>query len=213
VSAFKPTAVDIAWALKSPIAAVQKNWPPLFDALIKHGIHYRPGIIAALATIGVEVRSFEPINEYGGPAYFFKMYDKDSPDPKRRKKALELGNAEPGDGIRYHGRGYIQLTGRANYRKYGGLIGVDLEGRPDLALHAGHAAEVFALYLRDHGVDVWAGRADRFKDVPDCGNFNHKAPDQCPECAWKMCRWKVNGGLNHYADFRQDINRLLTLKG
>jgi hypothetical protein len=28
-----------------------------------------------------------------------------------------------------------------------------------------------------------------------------------------MCRWKVNGGLNHYADFRQDINRLLTLKG
>ncbi|GJD50873.1 hypothetical protein OPKNFCMD_3621 [Methylobacterium crusticola] len=45
----------------------------------------------------------------------------------------DLGNTQPGDGPRYKGRGLLQLTGRANYRAFGTLLHLDLEGQPGLA--------------------------------------------------------------------------------
>jgi putative chitinase len=53
-----------------------------------------------------------------------------------------LGNVEPGDGYRYRGRGYIQLTGRDAYRQVGRLTGLPLEQEPALARQVDHLLTV-----------------------------------------------------------------------
>jgi putative chitinase len=65
------------------------------------------------------------------------------------KKGKGLGNTQPGDGGKYIGRGYIQLTGRSNYARYGTMIGQDLLGNPQLLNTPGIAAEVAVKYMLD----------------------------------------------------------------
>lgn len=49
------------------------------------------------------------------------------------EERADLGNNRPGDGVRYKGRGLLQLTGRANYKAFGDLLGVKLEDNPQIA--------------------------------------------------------------------------------
>lgn len=55
---------------------------------------------------------------------------------------LDLGNTQPGDGRRYKGRGYIQLTGRVNYAEAGKALGLDLLNFPELAAQPKNAARI-----------------------------------------------------------------------
>lgn len=85
-----------------------------------------------LATTFLETaHTMQPIHERGGADYFFRMYD---PKGQRPKVAANLGNTQPGDGVRFAGRGLVQLTGRRNYTLFSKLIGVDLVANPDAAM-------------------------------------------------------------------------------
>jgi hypothetical protein len=76
------------------------------------------------ATVHHEVdRTVRPIKEYGGDKYFFKMYDKAGQRPDVAKR---LGNIMNGDGVLFHGRGFVQLTGRYNYAYWQKRLGIDL---------------------------------------------------------------------------------------
>jgi putative chitinase len=61
-----------------------------------------------------------------------------------RVYANRLGNGDEasGDGFRYRGSGYIQLTGRANYKKFGAIVNMDLESKPELAREPAGAARL-----------------------------------------------------------------------
>lgn len=80
-------------------------------------------------------QTMQPIRERGALAYFGKY------EPGTRIGAM-LGNTVKGDGYLYRGRGYVQLTGRANFAKAGKMIGADLIGTPDLALDPSNAADI-----------------------------------------------------------------------
>jgi len=78
----------------------------------------------------------------GVKSYFSKKYDiKHAP-----KTAKILGNKKVGDGERYHGRGFIQLTGRDNYRMAGEALGLDLLNNPDLAAKPEIASKIALWY-------------------------------------------------------------------
>lgn len=73
-------------------------------------------------------------------AFFEKVYGAGSGAP--------LGNTQPGDGYKFRGRGFNQLTGRSNYKFYGDKIGVDLVNNPDLLKNPEIAAKQLAMYFR-----------------------------------------------------------------
>jgi putative chitinase len=89
----------------------------------------------ALATAFHETAAtMQPIKEYGGDKYFHKMYDIQGARPAVAKR---LGNLTPGDGKKFPGRGYVQLTGKTNYQKWTvklNMSGVNLVTNPEKAM-------------------------------------------------------------------------------
>ncbi|HEX8429074.1 hypothetical protein [Hymenobacter sp.] len=95
-----------------------------------------------LATVRHECADrWQPIEEFGKPEYFQRY------DPGTRVGKV-LGNTKPGDGARYKGRGYVQLTGRANYRQFGHRLSLDLEENPELALDPAVSYRIASLGMR-----------------------------------------------------------------
>jgi uncharacterized protein (DUF2235 family) len=79
-----------------------------------------------------------------GEAYFFRMYDIKGSRPQVAKR---LGNLYPGDGVKFAGRGQVQLTGRTNYFNMGNYLKLDLINNPDLLLDTKVSARVLV-----HGI-------------------------------------------------------------
>jgi len=90
---------------------------------------------------------------------------------------LDLGNTEPGDGVRYKGRGPIQITGRANYRTCGTALNLPLITSPEL------------LEMPENGFRsaAWFWHWKGLNQLADVNNF-------------KLITRKINGGYNGMTD-------------
>ncbi len=108
----------------------------------------------ALATIRAETEGFAPISE--GQSRFntppggapFSLYDPGT------EVARRLGNTQVGDGDRFKGRGFVQLTGRDNYTRLGKAIGLELDRLPFLANYPDVAAVLLVRFLKDKQADI-----------------------------------------------------------
>lgn len=131
----------------TPRANIERNLPFVLAGLAEHGLSDRSMVLMALATIRAETEGFVPISE--GRSRFntrvapFDLYDAGTSIGRR------LGNTVAGDGPRFKGRGYVQLTGRFNYTRIGGQLGVDLAGNPELANDPAIAGRILARFLKN----------------------------------------------------------------
>jgi predicted chitinase len=121
-----------------------------FDGLApEHDIDTRLRLCHFLAQAAHETDGFRTLEEYGGAAYYL-----------RYEGRQDLGNTEAGDGVRYHGRGIFQLTGRSNYRRFGKLLGIDLEGRPERAKEPETSLAVAFAYWSERAINTAADADD-----------------------------------------------------
>jgi hypothetical protein len=131
----------------APLANIQTHLPNVLASLQRFGLGDAPMICMALSTIRAETAGFVPLSEFvskyntapgGSP---FALYD-NRPD---------IGNNAQGDGAKYKGRGFIQLTGKANYQRLSLQLGMgnQLLIQPDLANQSPVAADILACFLKN----------------------------------------------------------------
>lgn len=115
-------------------------------------------LVAFLSQCAHETLDFKHMKEIGGKLDFKKYDPRYAP-----RKAKILGNTKPGDGAKYKGRGYIQITGKYNYEQAGKALGLDLVNKPELVERPEIAAKVAVWYWKTRV----ANKVDSFKDTKD----------------------------------------------
>lgn len=128
-------------------------------------------ITAFLAQIGHESGRLTYVRELWNPAQ--------CPWQLRYEGRADLGNAQPGDGMRFMGRGLIQITGRANNRACGEALGLPLEEHPELLEEYDNAACSAAWFWATHGCNQYAdiGDLDGVSDVINLGRKTVRVGD------------------------------------
>jgi putative chitinase len=187
ISADSPVPVNTDPVELPASKSAASNEAYLQATLIAGGVTDPVKLAAWMAQCKVESGGFVHLKELGGDSYFAK-YD----------GRADLGNTQPGDGAKFKGRGFIQLTGRDVYAKISKSLGQDFVNSPDKLESLEWAAKsvlyFFNVYKR--------GFKNRYMDKP--------ATD--PTFDWsdqRQVTGLVNGGLNHLANRTQYYNEYL----
>jgi len=157
-------------------ARAQQMLPHLNAAMQEAGINTPRRQAAFLAQLAHESGEFRYMEEIASGAAY--------------EGRTDLGNTQPGDGMRFKGRGPIQLTGRSNYRAAGQALGIDLENNPTRAAEPDVGFRTAAWFWNSRNLNTYA----------DAGNFD-------------AITYRVNGGYNGKASRDAYYNRALQVLG
>jgi len=165
------TLQTFAKAVKATKDRAERHWFHISDAMKQFNINTPAREAAFLAQIGHESGGLQWVKELWGP----------TPAQVRYEGRKDLGNTEPGDGFKYRGRGWIQVTGRFNYKKTTERLSdmgcPDFEDNPDALADPQWAALSAAEFWSRNGCN----------ELADAGDF-------------KRITKVINGGLNGYED-------------
>ncbi|MFL5343810.1 MAG: LysM peptidoglycan-binding domain-containing protein [Hyalangium sp.] len=153
------------------VAQLKKIMPQLSDARAKQVLPYLNKAMseAKINTPKRQSAFLAQLAEESGQLRWFEELASGREYEGRR----DLGNTHPGDGVRFKGRGPIQLTGRNNYRAAGKALGIDLENNPKRAADLDVGFRTAAWFWTTHGLNKLA----------DAGNF-------------REITHRINGGYN-----------------
>lgn len=185
------TQALIAAACGASASASAAAQPGLQKACGEAGINTPELVAAFLANIGVEsaglTATVENLNYSATgllatfPSHFTQLeaqqYARKPITIASRAYANRLGNGDEasGDGWRYRGRGYLQVTGKSNYAAAGKALGLDLLAHPELLEQPEGAARSAAWFWSSNKLSRFAGQFLQVCKAINCGNPNSKA--------------------------------------
>lgn len=152
---------------KAQAKAVADALGPAFK---QFGITTRQRAVFAVAQMAHESAGFRTTTEFASGAAYEGRRD--------------LGNVVPGDGVRFKGRGYIQITGRSNYVAVSEALGHNFVARPTDLAKPKWAAKASCWWWRNAGCNAFCDRGD-FIGLTK----------------------RINGGLNGLADRQMYLRR------
>ena len=167
-------------------ANIARNLPYITAALAAFELTDARMVATALGTIRAETEGFTPIAEL--PSHFNTLPGQ----PAFNAYDGRLGNKQPGDGARFRGRGFVQLTGRDNYTRYGTLLDIPLADNPDSACAPEVAACLLAAFLD--------ANRERLVKALDAGDL-------------KAARRVVNGGVHGLIPFSETYAHAIEVWG
>lgn len=160
----------------TPVDKLQEILPFLNSTLKKYEINTPMRVSHFLAQV---------LHESGG----FK-FSKEIASGEAYEGRRDLGNTQKGDGVKYKGRGYIQITGRFNYESYKMYTGIDFITFPELLESPKHAIDSAGWFWKIKNLNALADK-DEFTKITKT----------------------INGGTNGIEDRRQYLHKCKDLFG
>jgi predicted chitinase len=159
-------------------------WHPLLVKWLPiYGMAARNRFLDFMAQVGHESVLFRHIEEIASGAAYEGRED--------------LGNTEPGDGVKYKGRGPLQITGKANYRACSLYLFKDerLVENPELLEDPETGLRAALWYWKTNGLHIISDKPESWTRV-----VHHRDGTERTYTRFQYLTLRINGGLNGLAE-------------